>query len=41
MATILEGGFRQLNAGSSERLVIELAQTAAESLVRGLAPAAR
>jgi AcrR family transcriptional regulator len=37
---ILEGGFRQLNAGSPERLVIELAETAAESLVRGLAPAA-
>ena len=37
---ILEGGFRQLNAGSPESLVIELAQAAAESLVRGLAHAA-
>lgn len=37
---ILEGGFRQLNAGSPDHLVIELAQTAAESLVRGLAPTA-
>ncbi len=34
---ILEGGFRQLNAGSPEHLVIELAQKAAESLVHGLA----
>jgi AcrR family transcriptional regulator len=34
---ILEGGFRRLNAGSPEDLVIELAQTAVESVVRGLA----
>jgi hypothetical protein len=35
---ILEGGFRQLNAGSPDHMVIALAQQAADSLVHGLAP---
>jgi AcrR family transcriptional regulator len=33
---ILEGGFRQLHAGSPDQLVIDLARRAAESLVQGL-----